>query len=100
MPRGNAARKRAEDNRMDLRLEPEHKDLIKRAAAYSGESITNFAVSTLVSKARRVVREHETTTLTAADRDRFIALIDNPPKPNQALRRAAKSHRELISRSE
>ena len=100
MPRGNAARKRAEDNRMDLRLEPEHKDLIKRAAAYSGESITNFAVSTFVSKARCVVREHEITMFTAADRDRFIALIDNPPKPNQALRRAAKSHRELISRSE
>lgn len=99
MGRGNAARKR-EDNRMDLRIEARHKELIKRAAAYEGATVTEFAVSTLVNRARRVVRDHETTTLSASDRDRFIALLDNPPKPNKALRRAAESHRQMISRSE
>lgn len=100
MPRSNAARKQASEDRLDFRLTGEHKALIEKAAAYSGESLTGFAVSTLVSEARRIVQEHEAVTLSARDRDRFLALLDNPPAPPEALRRAARRHRDLIVRSE
>jgi uncharacterized protein (DUF1778 family) len=30
--------------------------------------------------------------LTDRDRDRFLALLDNPPAPNEALRRAAEEY--------
>jgi uncharacterized protein (DUF1778 family) len=100
MAHGGKARKRTNEDRMDFRLESEHKALIEKAAAYSGESLTGFAVSTLVAEARRIVREHETVVLSAPDRDRFLALLDRPPAPTDALRRAARRHRALISRSE
>lgn len=100
MARGHAARKRSSQGRMDFRLSPDHKALIEKAAAYSGESLTGFAVATLVSEARRILREHETVALSARDRDRFLALLDNPPAPSDALRRAARRHRDLIVRSE
>lgn len=100
MPRSNAAKKQASENRLDFRLTGEHKSLIEKAAAYSGESLTGFAVSTLVSEARRVVQQHETVTLSARDRDRFLALLDDPPAPSDALRHAARRHRDLIARSE
>ncbi len=90
---------RSED-RMDVRLASEHKALIEKAAAYSGESLTGFAVSTLVREARRIVQEHETVTLSTRDRERFVALLDNPPPPSEELRRAAQRHRELIVRFE
>ena len=86
--------------RMDFRLNPDHKALIERAAAYSGETVTGFAVSTLVREARRVLEEHETTTLSDRDRDRFVDLLDHPPPPIEALRRAARRHGEVIVRSE
>jgi uncharacterized protein (DUF1778 family) len=85
---------------MDVRLASEHKALIEKAAAYSGESLTGFAVSTLVREARRIVQEHETVILSARDREHFVALLDSPPPPAEALRHAAGRHRELIVRSE
>ncbi len=45
---------RRTEDRMDFRLERDHKALIEKAAAYCGESLTGFAVSTLV--APRAVR--------------------------------------------
>ena len=93
MARDGTARKRANEDRMDFRVDSEHKALIEKAAAYSGESLTGFAVSALVREARRIVQEHETVTLSTADRDRFLGLLDNPPAPKQALRRAARRHR-------
>ncbi|HET9985177.1 MAG TPA: DUF1778 domain-containing protein [Longimicrobiales bacterium] len=100
MARGSKAAKTTNEDRMDFRLSSEHKALIEKAAAYSGESLTGFAVSTLVTEARRIVREHEIVALSAADRDRFLALLDRPPAPADSLRRAGRRHRDLISRSE
>lgn len=100
MPRKPNARKRPAGDRMDFRLSPEQKALIEKAAAYSGETLTGFALATLIDEARRVVREHESVTLTVRDRERFLELLDSPPEPGRGLRRAARRHREIISRSE
>jgi uncharacterized protein (DUF1778 family) len=100
MPRERAARRRVAEERMDFRLSPDHKALIEKAAAYSGESLTGFAIGRLVEEARRVVREHEALVLSARDRDRFLALLEAPPAPTEALRRAARLQRARIARSE
>jgi uncharacterized protein (DUF1778 family) len=105
MRREAAARKvrsirRTAKERVDFRLEPEHKALIERAAAYRGETMTGYAVSTLVRDAQRVVREHEVVTLSDRDRDRFLELLENPPEATEALRRAGRRHQTLIARSE
>lgn len=38
--------------------------------------------------------EESVTPLSDRDRDRFLALLDNPPPVNQALRQAAAKHRK------
>jgi uncharacterized protein (DUF1778 family) len=38
--------------------------------------------------------EEAVTPLSDRDRDRFLAMLDNPPAPNEALRRAAAKHRK------
>ena len=40
MARSTNARKRSSEDRMDFRLDSEHKALIEKAAAYSGETLT------------------------------------------------------------
>jgi uncharacterized protein (DUF1778 family) len=90
----------AAKERVDFRLEPEHKALIERAAACRGESMTGYAVSTLVREAQRVLREHEVVTLSERDRDRFLELLEKPPRPTAALRRAGRRHRSLIAESD
>ena len=36
--------------------------------------------------------EETATPLSDRDRDRFLDLLDNPPGPNEALKRAAQKH--------
>jgi uncharacterized protein (DUF1778 family) len=86
--------------RMDFRLDPDHKALIERAAAYRGETVTGYAISTLVREAQQVIREHEVITLSGRDGNTFLELLANPPEPTESLRRAARRHEELISGSD
>lgn len=39
-------------------------------------------------------REETSISLSDADRDRFLELLENPPAPNARLKRAAESHAE------
>lgn len=82
--------------RLDLRISPESKSLIARAAELMGVNVTAFATSTLVEKAHAVIDRHAALTLSDRDRDRFLSLLDKAPKPNKALLRAAKRHRESV----
>jgi len=43
--------------------------------------------------------ESETTSLTDRDRDTFAALLDSPPRPNEALRAAVEAHRQQRPRN-
>lgn len=82
--------------RLDLRISPESKRLIARAAELTGVNLTAFATSTLVEKAHAVIDRHAALTLSDRDRDRFLSLLDKASKPNGALRRAARRHRESV----
>ena len=75
--------------RLDVRLTKEKKELIEQAAAASGQSVTEFTVRTLCRRARKVLRDEQVLVLSDRDRDAFLAALDNPPPPNEFLRRAA-----------
>ena len=82
----------AQDKRLDVRLAADHKNLIEQAASLLGQSVSAFAVSTLVSEAGRVVEQSTAIRLSNRDRDIFLAALDNPSEPNAHLRQAAKLH--------
>lgn len=82
------------DARLDFRLSSELKDLIAEAAVLTGQSLSDFAVSTLAETARQIVAQHRTTVLTNRDRDAFLAILDADQEPNEALRDAAKRYKE------
>jgi uncharacterized protein (DUF1778 family) len=77
------------DTRLDFRLRGEDKTIIEQAAAISGQSVTDFAVATLLREARDIVDRHNVTHLSDRDRDIFLALLDSDDEPNEALLRAA-----------
>ena len=82
----------AHNVRLDVRLAADHKNLIEQAASLLGQSVSAFAVSTLVTEAARVVEESTALRLSNRDRDAFLGALDNPPKPNARLRKGAKLH--------
>jgi uncharacterized protein (DUF1778 family) len=86
-------KKQKSDSRLDFRLNRQVKDVIERAAAVSGQSVSDFAVSALYRTAKEVLEKEQTTRLSSRDRDLFLALLDSDAKPNEALKRAARRYK-------
>lgn len=80
-----AATPTTESARINLRTSPEAKALIERAAAIMGSTVSSFMLQNAYEAARRLVAEQEVITLSDRDRDAFLAALENPPEPNQAL---------------
>ena len=79
--------------RLDFRVSPEHKSLIERAASAQGQTVSSFAISTLLKAAEEAIRGETTRTLSARDAQTFLAMLEAPGKPNAALKAAAKRYR-------
>lgn len=75
--------------RLEFRLSREAKEKIEKAALASGQSVSDFAASTLLREAGEVLANHNVNTLSDRDRDIFLQLLDNPPAPSPALAQAA-----------
>jgi uncharacterized protein (DUF1778 family) len=83
------------DARLNFRLPAELKQTIEEAAACLGQSVSNFAVSTLVRSARDVIEQENVTCLSNRDRDVFMSLMDKKNvRPNKDLAAAAGKYKK------
>ena len=81
--------------RLNFRLTPDLKQTIEEAAAELGQTVSDFAISTLVQTARKVIQERDVTILSRRDWKIFTDLIDDSSaKPNAALVAAAKRYKK------
>jgi uncharacterized protein (DUF1778 family) len=82
--------------RFEFRLRAEVKERIERAAALVHQTVSDFARTAAEDRADDVLREHSLTTAVPADFfDDLLAALDEPARPNEALRAAARRAREL-----
>lgn len=77
------------DERIDLRISQDLKALLSRAASCCGMSLSSFLVSTAADRAKEVVAERETLTLTPRDWESFLAALDDADRPRPRLAAAA-----------
>jgi uncharacterized protein (DUF1778 family) len=84
--------------RLELRLRAEQKQLLEKAAALQGSSLTDFVTASLETAAARVVQLHEVLELTARDSEAFAAALLSPPPPSLRLSRAAERYAEEMTR--
>jgi uncharacterized protein (DUF1778 family) len=85
------------DARINFRLSSDLKKTIEDAAAEMGQSISDFAISTLVQTARKILHDQQVTRLSQRDRERFVAMLDDESsKPNDALVKAAKRYKKQV----
>lgn len=76
-----------EDNRrMNLRLRPEQKAMLLRAAALKNTDLTDFVLQPALREAQAVIEEAERTVLSERDSRMVLDLLENPPAPNAKLR--------------
>ncbi|MBK8467412.1 MAG: DUF1778 domain-containing protein [Chloracidobacterium sp.] len=79
-----------------IRISSDAREIIEKAVAASGQSLTDFATRSLLASATDVLEREYTTTLSNRDRDRLLKMLDADDKPNTGLRQAAKIHKKLI----
>ena len=84
------------DARINVRLPSELKQTIEEAASALGQSVSEFAIATVVREARLVLQDAQVTRLSNRDRDRFLKALDAlDVKPNAALKAAARRYGKL-----
>lgn len=85
------------DARINFRLSSDLKKTIEDAAAEMGQSVSDFAISTLVQTARKILHDQQVTRLSERDRRLFVAMLDDESsKPNDALAKAAKRYKKQV----
>ena len=84
-------REHVENGRVELRLKPEDKAVLARAAALERLDLTSFILRAALPQAQTVISEAETLRLSERDPLRVLDLLENPPEPSARLVRAAKA---------
>lgn len=69
---------------------------IEEAAAWKGVSVGSFVADAVGKEAERIIEKERLIELSRQDAETIISLLENPPGPNAALRKAAKLHKKVI----
>ena len=74
------------DSRVDFRVSDVQKSLLERAAEIKHLSLSSYILSSSIKQAELDIAENEMLILSNRDRDLVMSALENPPKPNEALK--------------
>lgn len=83
--------------RFNARPTPDQKRLFERAAALSGQSVSQFVLSSAQRAAEQAIREHEVILLSARDSRAVMEALLQPDRAGERLRAAAERYKALVS---
>jgi uncharacterized protein (DUF1778 family) len=83
--------------RLVARTSAEIQEIIQRAADYSGASLSQFLIESAMEKARNVIERTETLHLSMAGADALFAALENSPKVNNKLLKAAQRYKDTVN---
>lgn len=93
-----AAHSEPKTARVVSRVSPEVKSLLEQAASWAGfSSINQFIVQSALREAERIVQHEQVIRLSLRDTFNFLHALEQPPKANAALLRAAKHYKESVT---
>ena len=82
------------DTRVEMRASQTQREILDRAVATSGLSMTDFVLNAALDRAGEVLERDTKITLKNEEFDHFIAVCNEAREPNQALKDALKQTRE------
>lgn len=80
-----------DNNRMNLRVRPEQKATLMRAATLKNTDLTDFVLRNALREAKTVIEDAERIHLSHRDSLVVLSLLENPPAPNAKLKAAIKA---------
>jgi len=91
------ATKTEERGRITARVPQVVVDDLEEAAALVGVTVNQFIVQAAAEKARTTIETAKRVELTRRDAAFIANLLENPPVPNEALRRATQRYLKAMS---
>lgn len=89
------------NDRIDVRISREQKELIKFASDLSGfKSLTEFIVFCINKEANKIIIENNQILKSIEDKKVFLTAILNPPAPNAKLKKAQLNYNKFIEANE
>lgn len=82
----------ARASRLDIRTTKQTKEAIENAANFLGITTSAFVVECAMERAAKILEKAQYIHLNEAESRRFAELLENPPEPNQNLKRLFKMH--------
>ncbi|WP_162925711.1 DUF1778 domain-containing protein [Isoalcanivorax indicus] len=73
------------DERVNLRIDAKTKALLQQAAEINGSRLTEFLLTTAVTRAQRLLSRTTVTRVSDDEFYRVLDAIDNPPAPTDYL---------------
>jgi uncharacterized protein (DUF1778 family) len=91
-----SADRNVEQSRLNFRLAPIVKERVMKAAALSGQDLTEFAVATLSEKASLIIEQHDNLLLGSEEHEFFLNALAEPnaSEPSERSRKAAEKYRQ------
>jgi uncharacterized protein (DUF1778 family) len=85
--------------RFDLKLEPDDKELLARAAAVMATTMAGFVRTVAKERAIEILDQESRVNLSPRDLERFASALDGAFTPNPALKRALKRSNKTVRRA-
>ena len=74
------------DARMEIKTSNSMKEMLKTAAALTGQDLTSFVLASAEERAKSVLSDYKSLSLSDEEQARFMDVLANPAKPTQALK--------------
>lgn len=85
------------ETRLVARTSTEIREIIERAADYSGTTLSQFLIESAMERARNVIEQTQTLHLSMAAADALLAALENPAKTNTKLLKAAQHYKDTVN---
>ena len=89
-----SATAKTKKTKIELEISEERKETLEKAAAMTELSLNDYVVHYALVAAMEHIASHGKMALANSDREVFMAALENPPEPNEALKAAIKQHQE------
>lgn len=89
------------NDRIDVRISKEQKELIKFACDLSGfKNLTEFVIFCASKESNKIIIENNQILKSIEDKKVFLSAIMNPPKPNSKLKKAQLNYLKFLEKNE
>jgi len=82
--------------RIETRVTQEQKELIERAAKFSGRSVSDFVIAHVEVAAKKIIEEYEKLRLDQVQSRILVDAMLSPKRPNKNLKLAMQDYRRRV----